>query len=72
LAIPLVLVEREKEILRVSPNRTSALNAINSDLPQDLEQGLKRFELDPALRLVVLSGQGGGFASGADTAPKLP
>ena len=66
LAMPLVLVEREKEILRVSLNRTSALNAINSVVLQDLEQGLKRYEPDPTLRAVVLSGQGGCFASGAD------
>ena len=66
MAVPLVLVERDKEILRVSLNRTSALNAINSDVLRDLEQGLKLYEIDPTLRLVVLSGQGGCFASGAD------
>ena len=66
MAIPLVLVEREGEILRVSLNRTSALNAINSAVLQDLEQALKRYDSDPTLRSVVLSGQGGCFASGAD------
>ena len=62
----LVLFERKEDTLRVSLNRTSALNAINSAVLQELEQGLKRYEFDQTLRSLVLFGQGGCFASGAD------
>ena len=61
-----VLFQKDKEILRVSLNRTAALNAINSAVLQDLENGLKSHEADPEIRSLVLSGQGGCFASGAD------
>ncbi|MCX5909305.1 MAG: enoyl-CoA hydratase/isomerase family protein, partial [Deltaproteobacteria bacterium] len=62
----LVLFERKEGILRVTLNRTSALNAINSALLQELKQGLKEYEKDETVRSLVLSGQGGCFASGAD------
>ena len=64
----LVLFEKKEDTLRVSLNRTSALNAINSAVLQELEQGLKQYEFDPALRALLLFGQGGCFASGADIA----
>ena len=62
----LVLFEKDKEILRVSLNRTAALNAINSAVLQELENGLKAHEADWEIKSLVLSGQGGCFASGAD------
>ena len=62
----LVLFEKKEGILRVTLNRTSALNAINSALLQELKQGLKEYEKDETVRSLVLSGQGGCFASGAD------
>jgi enoyl-CoA hydratase/carnithine racemase len=62
----LVLFERKEDTLRVSLNRTSALNAINSAVLQELEQGLKQYESDPAVQALLLFGQGGCFASGAD------
>jgi enoyl-CoA hydratase len=62
----LVLFEKKEDTLRVSLNRTSALNAINSAVLRELEQGLKQHEFDPALKALILFGQGGCFASGAD------
>jgi len=62
----LVLFERKEDTLRVSLNRTSALNAINSAVLRELEQGLKQHEFDPAIKALILFGQGGCFASGAD------
>jgi enoyl-CoA hydratase/carnithine racemase len=62
----LVLFERKEDTLRVSLNRTSALNAINSAVLQELEQGLKQHEFNPAVKSLILFGQGGCFASGAD------
>jgi enoyl-CoA hydratase/carnithine racemase len=65
-AMALVSFERKEDTLRVSLNRTSALNAINSALLRELEQGLKEHEFEPAVKALVLFGQGGCFASGAD------
>lgn len=62
----LVLFEKKDDILRVSLNRTTALNAINSPVLEDLEQGLKEYEADRTVRSLMLFGQGGCFASGAD------
>jgi len=62
----LVLFAKNVDILRVSFNRAPALNAINSALLQELERGLKEFEEDESIRAVVISGQGGCFAAGAD------
>jgi enoyl-CoA hydratase len=61
-----VLFEKKEDLLWVSLNRASALNAINSALLQDLEQELKRYESDQSVRSLILFGQGGCFASGAD------
>jgi enoyl-CoA hydratase/carnithine racemase len=66
LGMPLVVVEKDREILRISLNRTSALNAIHSAVLQELEQGLKQHEFDPTVKSLILFGQGGCFASGAD------
>jgi len=62
----LVLFERKEDTLRVSLTRASALNAVNRAVLEELEQGLKRHEIGPAIRAVILFGQGGCFASGAD------
>jgi enoyl-CoA hydratase len=62
----LVLLEKKDNILRVSLNRAAALNAINSALLQELKEGLKEYEKDETVKSLILSGQGGCFASGAD------
>jgi len=62
----LVLFERNVDTLKVSLNRKSALNAINSALLQELEQGLREYEKDQSIKSVIVFGQGGCFAAGAD------
>jgi len=62
----LVLFEKKDGTLKVSLNRVSALNAINSAVLQELEQGLKEYEKDETVRSIIVFGQGGCFASGAD------
>jgi enoyl-CoA hydratase/carnithine racemase len=62
----LVLFEKDGNTLRVSLNRRSALNALNSAVLQELEQGLRKYQEDEAVRSVIVFGQGGCFAAGAD------
>jgi enoyl-CoA hydratase len=64
--MPLVLLQKDGPVLRVSLNRTQFLNAVNSGVLRDLEAGLTRFQADPDIRALVVSGEGGCFASGAD------
>ena len=61
-----VLFEKDGEVLRVSLNRVSSLNAINSELLGELESGLLDHRHDRRIRVLVLSGEGGCFAAGAD------
>jgi enoyl-CoA hydratase/carnithine racemase len=65
-AMGFVLWDQKGDTLRVSLNRAAALNAVNSSVLRELEQGLKEHEFDPALKGLVLFGQGGCFSSGAD------
>ncbi len=62
----LVLFQKNVEILRVSLNREAALNAINSALLKELEKGLREYEEDETLKAIIVFGQGGCFAAGAD------
>ncbi|HSR12328.1 MAG TPA: enoyl-CoA hydratase/isomerase family protein, partial [Thermodesulfobacteriota bacterium] len=62
----LVLFSRSDDILRVSLNRTPALNAIHRAVLLDLEAGLKEYAGDETIRSLLLFGEGGCFASGAD------
>ena len=52
--------------MQISLNRPAALNAINSGLLQELEQGLKNHEADETVQAVLVLGEGNCFASGAD------
>jgi enoyl-CoA hydratase len=44
------------------------LNAINDDLPRDLEAAVKRADADPEVHVMVLSGAGDAFCAGYDLA----
>ena len=62
----LIRLEKNDDLLKISLNRTSALNAINSGLLQEMEQGLKKYADDGTAKLVLVCGEGNCFASGAD------
>lgn len=60
------MFEKNDGILRVSLNRPEALNAINSDLLEELELGIEKYIEDDTVKVLMLFGRGGCFASGAD------
>jgi enoyl-CoA hydratase/carnithine racemase len=64
--VSFVLFEKKDGILRVSLNRPSALNAINSQLLKDLGAGIDEHVNDKDIKALLLFGQGGCFAAGAD------
>jgi 2-(1,2-epoxy-1,2-dihydrophenyl)acetyl-CoA isomerase len=53
-------------IATLTLNRPEARNALTRDMFAALAEALPRLALDPAVRLVVLTGAGGAFCSGGD------
>ena len=62
-----VLLERDGYIAIVTLNRPAKLNAMNDDLTRDFHEALDRVA-DSDARVVILTGMGRGFCSGADIA----
>lgn len=61
-----LLVEREGPVMVLTLNRPDRLNALNRPLQRALEQALLEADADPDVRVIVISGNGRGFCSGAD------
>ncbi len=62
-----VLVERPRPaVAQVTLNRPERLNAMNSELIQDLHRALDQVGADNEIRAVILTGAGRGFCAGAD------
>jgi enoyl-CoA hydratase len=53
-------------VTRITLNRPSKLNAIDSELVQGLHETLDRIAIDHACRVIVLTGEGRGFCAGLD------
>ncbi len=64
-----VLLERREGIARITMNRPEKLNALSSELLDDLDAALDLVEADHDVRVVVLTGAGRAFSSGFDIAP---
>jgi enoyl-CoA hydratase / 3-hydroxyacyl-CoA dehydrogenase len=63
-----VRVERDGSVAWVLLDRPEVLNALSSELLDQLERAFSELASDPALRVVVLAGSGPVFAAGADIA----
>jgi len=62
-----ILVEQTGAVTVITLNRPQALNALNSQVLEDLIDAFAAFEADPAQRCAVLTGSGEkAFAAGAD------
>ena len=53
-------------IARITLNRPERGNGITLDLPVELKQCVERADLDPAVHVIALSGNGKGFCGGYD------
>ncbi|GAA4435805.1 crotonase/enoyl-CoA hydratase family protein [Actinokineospora soli] len=53
-------------VARVTFNRPERGNAITADTPRDLTAAVERADLDPRVRVILLSGRGKGFCGGYD------
>src|SRR6185369_2125274 len=63
---PVVLLASADGIARITLNRPEKRNALNSELIEALKDALRRAAEVPEVRVIVLSGAGSDFCSGAD------
>lgn len=57
---------QNKNVGLIQLNRPKALNALNAELMTELEQAVKKFNADPTIGCIVLTGSNRAFAAGAD------
>ncbi len=61
-------LDQHEGVQTIALNRPSRLNALSTDLLRELNDVLRATEQDDAVRVVVLTGRGRAFCSGADLA----
>jgi enoyl-CoA hydratase len=67
-----ILVETHDKVGLIRLNRPKALNALNSELINELNAALDGFEADPNIGCMVLTGSDRAFAAGADIKEMQP
>lgn len=63
-----VLYEKDGRIARITLNRPDVLNAIDDELPRELEDAVERANGDTGVHVIVLAGAGSAFCAGYDLA----
>ena len=66
MAYQTILVEVEGAVGTIRLNRPEALNALNSQLLDELAEALTEMDASPRVRAIVLTGSEKAFAAGAD------
>jgi enoyl-CoA hydratase/3-hydroxyacyl-CoA dehydrogenase len=61
-----VVTERDGPVAILRMSRPAAMNALNTEVLEDLHVALEAVEADPDIRVVVLTGEGNAFVAGAD------
>lgn len=61
-----VLYTLEEGIATLTFNRPDKLNALNREMTEEFRQALDKVAQDPAVKVLVLTGQGRAFMAGAD------
>jgi len=63
---PPLIVERHGHVLKLTLNRPDKLNALNRPMQHALEAQYAAASADPGVRVIVITGAGRAFCSGAD------
>lgn len=63
---PVLLLERDGPVARLTLNRPDSLNALNAELTDALTAAFEGFYRDHATRVIVLKGAGRAFCAGLD------
>jgi enoyl-CoA hydratase len=61
-----ILIERHGRVGLIRLNRPQALNALNSELNEELGQAVAAFDADAGIGCILLTGSDKAFAAGAD------
>ncbi|MEM3096276.1 MAG: enoyl-CoA hydratase/isomerase family protein [Nitrososphaerota archaeon] len=61
-----ILYELSGDVARITLNRPEKRNALNRQMRAELMEALRRVDADRNTRMLVISGAGGNFCSGAD------
>jgi enoyl-CoA hydratase/carnithine racemase len=61
-----VLVSRDRGVVTVTLNRPQTLNAVTSEMERRYVEAMRDADADPTARVIVVTGAGRGFCSGAD------
>lgn len=61
-----IILEMDGPLATLTFNRPEKLNALNAEMLQEVTQALTALEAEPAIRVLILTGQGRAFIAGAD------
>jgi enoyl-CoA hydratase len=61
-----ILYDKEEQIVTITLNRPEALNSINRQLRQELNEAIVRFDRDDEARVAIITGAGRAFCAGRD------
>jgi enoyl-CoA hydratase len=61
-----IIYEKNNAVSRITLNRPESLNALNREMVTEIGQAFEDSENDPRIRVVVITGAGKAFCSGAD------
>jgi enoyl-CoA hydratase len=61
-----VLYDKDDQIVTITLNRPEALNSINRQLKQELNEAIVRFDRDDEARVAIITGAGRAFCAGRD------
>jgi enoyl-CoA hydratase len=64
--VPTVLYEKKGRVAYIILNRPDRLNAINDEMPPEIERAVQRADSDPGVHVMILEGAGKAFCSGYD------
>jgi enoyl-CoA hydratase len=63
-----LLIEQHDKVAVIRLNRPKAMNALNDNMMNELGDALYKFDADPAVNVIILTGSEKVFAAGADIA----
>jgi enoyl-CoA hydratase len=72
MAYETIIVDHESGVGTITLNRPDALNALNSQLIDELSEALDGFEADETIGCIVILGSNKAFAAGADIKEMQP
>jgi enoyl-CoA hydratase len=61
-----IIYEKQKDIATIKLNRPKVLNAMNKQLWLDFQVALEDVKNDPEIRVLIITGEGRAFSTGAD------